>query len=209
MLESIGFMFFSTLETFSWYLLSMSLFRYKPYEHTWSALVVILLMNLQSFVLRNELSMSNYAPLISMLIFIFFYAAVVRIPLIGSLIVTLAGFAGFGLIQTGLVFILFGSVETAQSTLSNGYALQTATAILVFLAARVPYRLGYGIPLEFEKLKFKFEEIITSILMIVFLCAVSAMLYYNKIWLNIFLFAVTLGYLLYFSAKKDRSLMND
>jgi hypothetical protein len=166
-------------------------------------------MNLQSFVLRNELSMSSYAPLISMLIFIFFYAVVVKIPLIGSLIITLAGFAGFGLVQAGLVFVLFGSIEAAQSSLSNGYALQTATAIVVFILARVPYRFGYGIPLEFEKLKFKFEEILTSVLMIIFLCVISGVLYYNNLWILIFLFACTLGYLLYFSAKKDRSTWND
>lgn len=204
MQEAFGFMFFSTLEAFSWFLLSMYLFRYKPFKYAGSALIVIFLMNLDSFILRNELSLANYVPLINILIFVFYYAVVVKIPLIGSLIVTLAGFAGFGLIQAALTFILFGSIEAAQSTLSNGYALQTATAIVVSLLGVVPYKFGYGIAIPFEKLKFKLEEIITSVLMILFLCIISFVLYANNLLLLIILFGVTLGYLLYFSVKKDR-----
>ncbi|CAM3369833.1 MULTISPECIES: hypothetical protein [Paenibacillus] len=205
MQEAFGFMFFSTLEAFSWFLLSMYIFRYKPFKYAGSALIVIFLMNLDSFILRNELSLANYVPLINILIFVFYYAVVVKIPLIGSLIVTLAGFAGFGLIQAALTFILFGSIEAAQSTVSNGYALQTATAIVVFIVGVVPYKLGYGISVPFEKMKFKLEEIITSILMVLFLCIISFVLYVNNLMLLVLLFAVTLGYLLYFSVMKDRS----
>ncbi|WP_340014635.1 hypothetical protein [Paenibacillus sp. FSL K6-1318] len=209
MQEAFGFMFFSTIEAFSWFLLSMYLFRYKPFKHVWSALTVILLMNLQSFILRNELELANYAPLINILIFVFYYAAIVRVPLIGSFIITLAGFAGFGLIQVGLTYTLFGSIEAAQSSLTNGYVLQTATAVIVSLLGFIPNKFGYGIPLPFEKLKFRLEEVITSILMFLFLCIISFVLYVNSLFLLILLFSITLGYLLYFSVKKDRSIMND
>lgn len=209
MQEAFGFMFFSSLEAFAWYMLSLCLFRYRPFEFLWSALTVILLMNLQSFILRNELSLSNYAPLINILIFIFYFAVIVRVPLIGSFIITLAGFAGFGVVQVALTFLLFGSIESAQSSLTNGYALQTATAVIVFLLAWIPYRLGYGIEIPFEKLKFRFEEILTAILMIGFLGIISTVLYLNNLLLLILLFSVTLGYLLYFSIKKDRSIWND
>ncbi|MFC6651450.1 hypothetical protein [Paenibacillus rhizoplanae] len=67
---------------------------------------MILLNNLQSYLLRNELGMSNVAPLVLILIFIFFFAAVVRMPLILSIIATISGFAIFAGIQTLLILLI-------------------------------------------------------------------------------------------------------
>ncbi|MFD1907363.1 hypothetical protein ACFSQ7_30580 [Paenibacillus rhizoplanae] len=69
---------------------------------------MILLNNLQSYLLRNELGMSNVAPLVFNLnFFIFFFAAVVRMPLILSIIATISGFAIFAGIQTLLILLIF------------------------------------------------------------------------------------------------------
>lgn len=204
MLDAVGFMFFSTLETFAWYTLSMHLFRYNPRDYTWHALFLILIMNLQSYFLRNELSMANYAPLITILIFVALYVFFVRLNIIGALIVTLSGFAGFAVVQTILVQILFGSVAIAQSSLTNGYVLQTATAVIVFSISYVMHRLGYGIPLDFDKLRFRFDDVISVVMMVIFLVIVSALLYYNQIWINLIIFAATLTYLLYYTNRRDR-----
>lgn len=78
--EPMLFMFFSTIELMSIYYLIMSLFRFKWKHHAWQALFVTLIINLQSYLVRKELDMSNIAPLILIVIFILFFAAVVRMP---------------------------------------------------------------------------------------------------------------------------------
>ncbi|WP_379136475.1 hypothetical protein [Paenibacillus sp. sgz500958] len=202
--EPVGFMFFSTLEFFAWYALSLAIFRFKMTDYAWQALFVIILMNLQSYVLRNELSLEFIVPLTNILIFTLLFTTVVRIPIASSLIVTISGFIVFAIIQTVIVEIVFGSIAEAQSTLANGYALQSMTAVIVFPLALLLYKYGYGFSFNLERLRFKFEHVITISTIVIFLAVMTFTLYYNRVWINIFFFAVTLLFFLYYATGKER-----
>lgn len=203
MFEAVGFMFFSTIETLSLFALMMSLYRLKMIDYIWPALFVILLMNLQSYVLRNELSLEYLVPLIGILIFTFMLATIVKLPIVWSAIVTISGYVVFGVIQTIVVTILFGSVAEAQSTNENGYILQTVTALLMFFLSWGMYKFGIGFSFNFDRFRIKWENIITVTLIMIFLIAISVILYFNQIWINILFFGVSLAFLLYYAVRKE------
>lgn len=202
-MEALGFMFFSTVETFSMYVFIMSVFRYKVTDYIWQALIVILLANVQSFILRNELSVPYLAPLITILIFIFLFTTVVKIPVIWSAIMTIIGYVFYALVQTVYVSFLFGSVREAQSTDWNGYMLQLISAVTVYLISWVLYKFGLGFSFDMEKLRLKFEHILVLSLIVICWALISVILFYNHIWLNVLFFAASFAVFIYYAIKKE------
>lgn len=203
MFDAVGFMFFSTIETLSLFALMMSMYRLKMIDYIWPALFVILLLNLKSYVFRNELSLEYMVPLIGILMFTFVLSAIVKLPIVWSAIVSISGYVVFGVIQSVVVTILFGSVTEAQSSNVNGYILQTVTALIIFLLSWGMYKFGIGFSFDFERFRMKWENIIIVILIMIFLIAISVILYFNQIWINILFFAVSLAFLLYYAVRKE------
>ncbi|WP_143191971.1 hypothetical protein [Paenibacillus helianthi] len=202
--EPAGFMFFSIIETIGVYYLVMALFRFKPGDFIWEALIVSLLINLQSYILRNELSLAYLVPLITVLIFIFFFSVVVKIPLVWSWITTILGYAIYALLQTGLAFLLFGSIDAAQASLSNGYLLQFSSGLISVILSIWLYKIGWGFKFDFERLRFKFEDILIIVLIVVFLGLLSVIVYFEQLFILIAFFAVTVIFLLYYAVSKER-----
>ena len=202
--EPVGFMFFSIIETVAVYYLVMALFRFKSRDFIWEALFVSLLINLQSYILRNEFSLAYMVPLITVVIFMFFFKIVVHIPLIWSLIATIFGYAIYAFLQIGMTILLFGSIAAAQSSLSNGYLLQFASGLIAILASLFIYKIGWGFKFDFERLRFKFEDLLVIGLIITFLILVSVIFYYNQLTILIFFFASIVTFLLYYAIWKER-----
>ncbi|ASA20893.1 hypothetical protein [Paenibacillus donghaensis] len=164
-----------------------------------------LLINLQSYVFRNDFSLGNMMPLVTILCFILYFSSLVRMSLVLSVLATISGFVIFGVVQTGLALLLFGSIESAQASLSHGYVLQTSSGIVIIVFSWLLYRLGYGFTFEMDRLRFRFEDITVILMILLFLISISSVLYYNKIYINILYFAATSMYLLYYAVRKDRS----
>lgn len=202
--EPAGFMFFSTIETLALYYLIMSLFRFKWKWYLWQVLFVILLNNLQSYLLRNELGMANISPLILILIFILFFSAVVRMPLILSIIATISGYVIFAVIQTIIVLLVFGSISDIYASVGNGYFLQLLTSAVVFFIFSYAYRKGKGFTFDLDKLRLKLEDILLSVLILGFVIGISVLLYYNDILLNAVIFVIMSVFLLYYSTRKEK-----
>ncbi|MEI2397269.1 MULTISPECIES: hypothetical protein [Paenibacillus] len=202
--EPVGFMFFSTIETLALYYLIMSLFRFKWKWYLWQVLFVILLNNLQSYLLRNELGMANISPLILILIFILFFSAVVRMPLILSIIATISGYVIFAVIQTIIVLLVFGSISDIYASVGNGYFLQLLTSAVVFFIFSYAYRKGKGFTFDLDKLRLKLEDILLSVLILGFVIGISVLLYYNDILLNAVIFVIMSVFLLYYSTRKEK-----
>ncbi|ASA20976.1 hypothetical protein B9T62_09365 [Paenibacillus donghaensis] len=197
-------MFFSTIETIAVYCVVMTLFRFKSKQYIWEALFVSLLINLQSYILRTEFSMSYLVPLITVMIFTFLFAVVVKIPLIWSLISTILGYAVYAFLQIAFTVLLFGSISAAQSSASNGYLLQFATGTITILLSIWLYKIGWGFKFDFERLRFKFEDVFIIVLIIVFLILISIIFYYNQLFLLILFFTSTIVFLLYYAIWKEK-----
>lgn len=203
-MNGLMFIVFSNLEAFAWCTLCMVIFRYKPLEYVWPILIVITLMNLQSFVLRNELELAFLVPLINALFFTLLFTTVLRVPLVGAITMTVVGLGGFVLIQTVIAILVFGSVSGAQSTAANGYLLQVFTAVVVIPISWFLYRHGYGFSYDFGVVRFRFERSIVVVLMAVFMVIVTIVMYKNDVWINIPLFGAGLLFFLRYAVRKER-----
>ncbi|WP_055107893.1 hypothetical protein [Paenibacillus ihumii] len=203
-MESVAFMTFSTIEGFGIFALMMTIFKINPLSYFWQAMFVILLMSLQSYLLRSELSLYYLAPITNIMLFIFFVATVVKEPLVGAAVITLIGYSAFSLLQTMIVTIVFDSIIESQSVLIYGYALQTSSAITIALVAWLLYKLGIGFTWSFEKVRFKREDLIVSSTIFVVLIFFTIILYRNEIWSNILFFSTTLSFFLYYAVRKEK-----
>lgn len=72
LLKPIGFLLFSTLEGVAVFALILSIFKVKMTPYLWQTIFVNLIMNMQSYMLREEFSLSYLVPVVNMLLFIFY-----------------------------------------------------------------------------------------------------------------------------------------
>ncbi|MEC0168142.1 hypothetical protein [Paenibacillus graminis] len=201
--EPFLFMIFSTCETFALYFLIMSMFRFKWERHAWQALFVILLLNLQSYLLRNELDAGNFSSLVLIVILIIFFTAVVKMPIFLSIIATVSGFIIFALIQMVLILTMFGSLTVVDNSAQKGYLLQFITALFIIPIFRYLYVKGKGFTFDIEKLRLKFDDIFLTVLVILFLLGLSLLLYFKEIYLHILFFVPILAFLIFYSKRKE------
>lgn len=198
----VGFMAFSTLETFALYSFVMFIFRYKSSGFAWQVMFLALLINIQSFALRTEFGLSFLVPLLVVIIFILFLTIRVGIPIVWSTIATVMGYGFYVVLQSIVIWLLFGSVANIDSN-ADGYAIQTVTSVITLLVGFILYRLGKGFSFDFERLRFKFEDVVAVIILILFFAFVSVLFFRKEIWINILFFAIIAGYLTYFATKKE------
>ncbi|MDQ0496364.1 hypothetical protein [Paenibacillus brasilensis] len=204
MWEPIRFLLFSTMESYAAFALMLSIFRLKAIDYAWQAIIIMFIISAQSYVLREELSLAVFVPIISMLLYIFLITTVVKVPILWSSIITIIGFSIYGVMQSIILKILFQNVPTEQFQGSaQGALLQAITSAVVLLLSWVLYKFGIGFMADFERLRFKWEHFIVSGLIAFSLIAVTIMLYYNDVWLNIVFFALASGMFLYYAFKKE------
>lgn len=157
LLEPLGFLLFSTLEGVAVFALILSIFKVRMTPYLWQAIFVNLIMNLQSYLLREEFSLSYLVPVINMLLFIFLLATVVKIPIVWSGIMTVTGYFAYAVIQSVLLKAMFGNLPVAelQNGSLKGYLLQVVSAATGLLISFILYRKEIGFSPNFKKLKFK------------------------------------------------------
>ncbi|EFU41625.1 hypothetical protein PVOR_11805 [Paenibacillus vortex V453] len=202
-MQAIWFMLFSTFETLAIYSLIMTLLRFKTKEYIWQALVIMILANLQSFIMRNELQLDFLAPLITVLIFVFLFSAIIKIPVIWSAICTIIGYMLYALIQSAYLSVFFGSIDTLQTNPANGYILQLLSGATGLLISWVMYKFRIGFKYDLEKLRIKSEHILLIALIIVVLMLMAILFYLNRLWLHLLFFGITFGIFLYYAINTE------
>ncbi|AHM65561.1 MULTISPECIES: hypothetical protein [Paenibacillus] len=205
LLEPLGFLLFSTLEGVAVFALILSIFKVRMTPYLWQAIFVNLIMNLQSYLLREEFSLSYLVPVINMLLFIFLLATVVKIPIVWSGIMTVTGYFAYAVIQSVLLKAMFGNLPVAelQNGSLKGYLLQVVSAATGLLISFILYRKEIGFSPNFKKLKFKEEYGIVITLIILSLISTSIVLYYSEVWLSMIFFALVSGFFIYYAVGKE------
>ncbi|MFB5761072.1 hypothetical protein [Paenibacillus medicaginis] len=204
MLEAVRFLFFSTIETISAFVLMLSIFRLKASYFIWPALFVSLMMNLQSFYLREATSLSFLAFTINTLLFILLLATVVRIPIIWASIISITGTFLYTVIQGIIILLLFGTMTPDMQTSSTGSLIQAITSAWVLTICWLLHKFKIGFTADFENLRFKWEHglVITLIIAVLAICAY--LFYINDFPLTIIFLAITSTVFLYYAVKKER-----
>lgn len=203
--EFAGYMLFSLIEGMAVFALSLYIFRFDLKKYLWPTVIVITAINLQSFVIREELSLKFISPVINIVFMLLFFTIYLRIPFLWSTLMTVTGYMAFGVIQNLFVFLSFGylSIHEVQSTIWKGYLLQTLSGFLGFAIGWVLYQRGLGFAYEFEKLRFSWERVIIILVTIVFLIALAIMMYFKSVFTNLVVLAVSLFFFLIYSLRKE------
>ncbi|MCM3785644.1 hypothetical protein M3231_22000 [Neobacillus mesonae] len=198
-------MLFSSLETFALFILIITLFKINSVVYAKRVILVIMLINLQSYLLRNELNVDSLAPFVTIVILTLFFNIIVKIPLIPAAFRTILGFVMYEAIQSLLLMIMYQDIEVVTLDASSSYVLQTVSSALLIIITWLIYKYDFGFNYQYDKLKLKFEYWIVNALMLIFMILVSYILYMNQIWLNFMFFSLNLGYFLFFEIKERNS----
>ncbi|ETT45256.1 hypothetical protein C162_22008 [Paenibacillus sp. FSL R7-269] len=202
--EPLGFMFFSMIETFALYFLIMCMFRFKWRRFAWQALTLSFVINTISFFLRDDYHLGNYMPVVTIFFFFAFFKVVMRLPMIFSLIITVAGYVTFGIVQVILAILLLGSIDAVKDSLTNGYVLQFATAAVIIPGVWLLYRMGYGSTFGVAQLRFRFEDVTAVAMIILVLSSITAVLYDNQLYVITVFFAASSYYFVRYAIKKEK-----
>lgn len=164
LLKPIGFLVFSTLEGVAVFALILSIFKVKMTPYLWQAIFVNLIMNMQSYMLREEFSLSYLVPVVNMLLFIFLLATVVKIPIVWSGIMTVTGYFAYAVVQSVFLKVMFGNlpVSELQDGSLKGYLLQVVSAAVGLLISLMLYRKGIGFSLISRSLSSKRNMALSS-----------------------------------------------
>ncbi|PAF31844.1 hypothetical protein [Paenibacillus sp. 7516] len=205
MWEPIRFLLFSTLESMSAFALMLAIFRLKVKDYIWPGLFLSLIMNLQSYLLREEASMASLAPAINTLLFILLITTVVKVPVMWSAIISILGTFSYTVIQTAILLVFFRGVDTASLANSiEGSALQAVSSIVALGLTYFLLKFKIGFTADFEKFRFKWEHIGVLVFIIFSLLASTFMFYLNNQMLVILHMALAAGLFLYYAIWKER-----
>lgn len=205
MWEPIRFLLFSTAEAMAAFFLMTAMFRLKGIDYAWQALFISLIMNLQSYMFREETSLSYIAPIVNILLFTFLLTTVVKVPILWSSIISIAGVFLYGAVQAVLLVTAFKGLDSTHlQNSSQGTLLQALTSALVFLLSWFLYRFRIGFTFDFEKLRMKWEHTIVAILIVMSLAAAAFVMYAADLVLITIYFALAAGMFLYYALKKER-----
>ncbi|MCQ6559743.1 hypothetical protein [Paenibacillus mendelii] len=205
-MDFIWFMLFSTLEGIAVYALALYIFRYNFKRFVWHSLIIIELINLQNYLTREDLSSISYiAPIINILITILFLKIIVRIPILQSMFMTVVGYIVYMALQTFIISFSFSLSEIQEDPL-KGYLVQFLTGFFGTLIGWTLYRRGFGFTFDFERLRFKGEQLLVIVLIIGFIIALLLMMYFQDVYANLFGFLLSLFVFLFYSIRKEASI---
>lgn len=207
--QFIPFIFFSGIEGLAVYAIILFMFRYNFFKYFKPAAVMVLLIAVQSFFMREEFehSLSFLSPLISIASTFLFLAIFVQVPIIWSIMMTLTGYFGYALLQSLIVSLSFGwfSIDAIQAIPVRGYILQVISSAIGFYVLYKIYRKGYGFTFNLDKLRFSLERVLIPAIIIIFIISLAIMMYFKDVFLNLFGFLVALIIFLIFFFRKEMS----
>ncbi|MCC3377158.1 hypothetical protein [Cohnella sp. REN36] len=200
----LGFMFFSSVEVLALIAITLTIFRFKISDYIWQSVLIAIVMNIMSFVLRNELDLPSLAPISNVIAFaLFIYIFLKEPPLVWSFIMSLTGTVAFVIIQAIFIACSFGtlSIHAVDSDLVKGYMLQTMTGVTIFIISYMLYKRGWGYSAEFTKLKFKWERFVVLGMIIIITAALGALLYYKDLLIDILFLFLAFLFIIFYTTK--------
>ncbi|WP_226003148.1 hypothetical protein [Paenibacillus sp. BJ-4] len=204
MWEPIRFLLFSSVETFAAFVLMLTVFRIRALDYVWPALFIGLIMNLQSLVLREEISLSFFAPTINIILFTLLITTVVRMPIIWAAIISMTGTFLYTLFQAVIIVMLFGTLTTEMQSSAEGSLAQAVTSAWVLAVSWFLYKFKIGFKANYENLRFRWEHTLVVVLIIGLLAACTFMFYFNDFLLSILFIALASAMFLYYAFKTER-----
>lgn len=205
MVDFLGFMFFSMLEGYAVFALTFYTFRIDLKRYFWPSLVMINLIDLQNYVIREDFRLDWVAPISNLIIMIFFITLYVRIPLIWAAIMSLTGYFAYGVIQSAFFFLPIGDFTYKEIHIHpwKVYEVQALTGCIGAGIAMTLYKFGFGFTFEFEKLRFKWERMVIIFVASLLIILLGVMVIFKDFFVNLLVFGIALFVFLVYSLKKE------
>jgi len=208
-MNDLLFIIFSTIEALTVFTISLSLFRYNVLKYFKQIAPISFIMALLSYAIWFETSLSDYIPIISLVLFIFFIFHTLEISLFGAAIVAIIGSGLTLLLQTLYLQVLqyFGiiTVSSVQNAGGDYFLLSLITSATGLAASFLLYRTGYGFSFPLNQFKLKWENWLVLIISIVTLLFLSIlhMLKHELYLVNIVVILIIM-FLIYYAWRKER-----
>ncbi|MGG1071279.1 hypothetical protein ABE178_15765 [Priestia megaterium] len=165
------------------FVIMSALFQLRVRRHFNKIAVVSLLNSIINYLVyfNTDAKIGYVVPIISVLITFLYLTAVVKIPTIWSLMVTVSGGLILPLVvQLGIIFSSFGFFMPAElkQHIWRNYALDITSGLVYSLIAVLLYLKGWGFTFDFEKIRFKWERnLVIGISICASLCLPSTIIF--------------------------------
>lgn len=203
------FVVFSMVEAFAVHIMVLRLFRYGVRQYIWAILISSFFISVISYVLRAEFDLSNYFSLVTLIYFSIFAFYVLKIPLFWSFAVSIIGNICNFVLQTIilLVSVSTGIVETSAIDPFGSAARlqQTLFAIVTVAVTSYLYRKGIGFAFNFDKYRWKAENIFMLIVVVCLFVAMLITFIQKDIYYVAAIDTIMLGLLVYLAFRKERA----
>jgi hypothetical protein len=209
-MNEILFVVFSSLETWSIFAISFTLFRFNVLKYNLQIVPISVLMALLSYAMWHEIDQGSWITITGLVLFTLFIFYTLRISLIGSLIVTLTGYGTVILIQTAFLYGLqLAGIATAVDVQAGGagyYILSAISSCTVLLLSWLLYRLGYGFSFSLDHFKMRRENVLILVITIAafFLFSFLHLIKNKMYFVGLILFVIVL-FLIFVALKKERT----
>jgi hypothetical protein len=209
-MNEILFIAFSTLETWSIFAISFTLFRFNILKYNLQIVPISVLMALLNYAIWHEIDLGSWTPIIGLVLFTLFIFYTLRISLIGSLIVAVTGYASVILVQTAFLYGLqlanITTVAEVQAGGSDYYILSAVSSCTVLLLSYLLYKLGYGFSFSLNHFQVQHENMLILVFTVVAFILLSFLhLLKNKLYfVGLILFLIVL-FLIFIALKKERT----
>jgi len=202
--EMVPFVLFSIIDGLALIVIVLTLYRFKLTDAVWPVLFVALIMSLQSFLLREELDLTNLVPFINTLLIALLLTAVLQIPFHWSVMGVLGGYFIYITLQYVVVEASFGffTTENLKGNHVRGYIFQIVISTIAYLASKFLYSRGIGIATDFKK-RIKGEKAIVTFAITLAILLFGFVLVKKDIILDLILVAGAMGFFLYILIKKE------
>jgi hypothetical protein len=203
------FVVFSMVEAFAVHIMVLRLFRYGVRQYIWAILISSFFISVISYVLRAEFDLSNYFSLVTLIYFSIFAFYVLKIPLFWSFAVSIIGNICNFVLQTIILLasVSTGIVETSAIDPFGPAARlqQTLFAIVTVAVTSYLYRKGIGFAFNFDKYRWKAENIFMLIVVVCLFAAMLITFIQKDIYYVAVIDTIMFGLLVYLAFRKERA----
>jgi hypothetical protein len=205
----ISYIFFSMVETASFFVFMQYIFRFRPRPYLRESLIVSLVVSVLSFLIREELNIKDYFPFIVLAVFILYVKFVMRVTLFWAILMATISYVLFLIIQAGIVLAYISirgiALEDIQKISIDQFIGQTITGSILYGISMLLFKKGYGFSFSFEKFRFRGEDILVSIIVVVTFGAIGILFFLNNLLVATAVLLILAAVLLYYGLRKERS----
>lgn len=201
------FVLLSACEGIAIFTATLSIYRFRFQKYLWQASIISILQALISHFLRNEQEFSQYVPIISIGLIIFFVYAFVVNSFFWSAVMAVTGFVYHTFFQTCILFLLqwvgIITLERVQNNTFDSYIVLIASTVVTILTSLFLYNKGLGLSFDFDRFRIRGENGFIMTALIVTLVLIGYIFIKNNLIMAAITLALSLVFLLFFLIKKE------